>query len=137
MVDASGLVLGRASSLIAQRLLKGERIIVVNTEKAVVTGEPHRVFSEYTAARARGSSRKGPYFPRYPDRIFRRTIRGMLPFHRGRGREAFRRVMTFIGVPPELAPFPRETLEGARVRPSLRPPVTLGEISRLLGGKVS
>jgi len=55
VVDASGLVLGRAASLIAQRLLAGESIVVVNAEQAVVTGARASVLGHYTAARARGS----------------------------------------------------------------------------------
>ena len=79
LIDASGLVLGRAASHIAKRLLNGETIVVVNAEKSVVTGSRTEVIAHYTAARARGSVRSGPHFPRYPDRIFRRTVRGMLP----------------------------------------------------------
>jgi large subunit ribosomal protein L13 len=128
-------VVGRASSLIAKRLLNGEHIVIVNAEKAVVVGGRSNVLQEYIAAQARGSVRKGPHFPRLPDRIFRRTVRGMLPYSHSRGREAFTRIMTYVGVPEEFAHLPKETLEGAKARPSLRPPVTLGEISRLLGGK--
>ncbi|MHB1932732.1 MAG: uL13 family ribosomal protein [Thermoplasmata archaeon] len=64
VIDASGLVLGRAASLIAKRLLQGQRVIVVNAEKSVVTGSRADVLAHYTAARARGSVRSGPHFPR-------------------------------------------------------------------------
>ncbi len=133
VIDASGLVLGRAASLIAQRLLKGEHVVVVNAERAVVVGGRESILATYRESRARGSVRKGPFYPRRPDRIFRRTVRGMLPYRHDRGREAFHRIMAYVGVPGEFASLPRETLEPARVRPSLRPPLTLGEISRLLG----
>lgn len=133
VIDASGLVLGRAASLIAQRLLKGEHVVVVNAEKAVVVGGRESILSNYRESRARGSVRKGPFYPRRPDRIFRRTVRGMLPYRHDRGREAFHRIMAYVGVPGEFASLPRETLAPAQVRPSLRPPMTLGEISRLLG----
>ncbi|EQD45312.1 50S ribosomal protein L13P (rpl13P), partial [mine drainage metagenome] len=76
VIDASGLVLGRAASLIAKRLLQGQKVIVINAEKSVVTGSRSEVLAHYTAARARGSVRSGPHYPRYPDRIFRRTVRG-------------------------------------------------------------
>lgn len=134
VVDASGVILGRAASLLAKRLLQGERIAVVNTEKAVVLGGYASLLEEYRLAVARGSVRKGPNFPRRPDRIFRRTVRGMLPFRHTKGREAWARLVTYVGVPQELASLPRETLEGAKPRPSLRPPMTLGEISRHVGG---
>lgn len=134
VVDASGLVLGRAASLLAKRLLKGETIVVVNTEKAVVVGGYSNVLELYRTAVARGSVRKGPHYPRRPDRIFRRTVRGMLPFRHSKGREAWSRILTYVGVPEEFKALPRETLETAKARPSLRPPLTLGEISRHVGG---
>ena len=136
VVDASGLILGRAASLIAQRLLSGESIVVVNAEKSVVTGGRSQVIAHYTAARARGSKRTGPHFPRYPDRIFRRTVRGMLPHLKTRGKVAFERLVVHIGVPEPLQGVPHVTLEGAKARPSLRPPMTLAEVTKLLGARL-
>jgi large subunit ribosomal protein L13 len=136
VIDATGLVLGRAASLIAQRLLAGESIVVVNSEKCVITGSRENVLAEYTANRARGSKRMGPHYPRYPDRIFRRTVRGMVPHLKTRGKEAFDRLEVFIGTPPEYQEATKQTLDGAKVRPALRPPVTLEEITRLLGARI-
>jgi large subunit ribosomal protein L13 len=136
VVDASGLVLGRAASLIAQRLLAGEEIVVVNAEKSVVTGSRPEVLRHYTEARARGSKRTGPHFPRYPDRIFRRTVRGMLPHLKTRGKVAMQRLNVHIGVPAELQGTATVSLEAARARPSLRPPMTLADVTRLLGAHV-
>ncbi len=136
VVDASGLVLGRAASVIAKRLLNGESIVVVNAEKSIVTGSRAMVIANYTAARARGSVRSGPHFPRYPDRIFRRTVRGMLPHQKTLGWKAFERLRVHIGVPEELKGTPAETLETAKARPALRTPMTLADITRLLGAHV-
>jgi large subunit ribosomal protein L13 len=135
VIDATGLVLGRAASLIAQRLLAGERIVVVHAEKAVITGSRTEVIAHYTAARARGSVRSGPHFPRYADRIFRRTVRGMLPHLKTRGKVAFKLLDVHMGLPPEFQSAPLTTLDGAKARPALRPPVTLGEVTVLLGAR--
>ena len=129
-------MLGRAASRIAHRLLAGESIVVVNAEQAVVTGSRASVLSNYTAARARGSVRSGPHFPRYPDRIFRRTVRGMLPHLRSRGKAAFARLEVHIGVPDALKDTPKATIDEAKARPALRAPLTLAEITRLLGARV-
>lgn len=136
VVDASGLVLGRAASVIAQRLLSGEHIVVVNAEKSVITGGRSMVVAHYTAARARGSVRTGPHFPRYPDRIFRRTVRGMLPHLKTRGKEALDRLEVHIGVPPEYQGTAAETLPVAKARPALGAPVTLAEVTVLLGARL-
>lgn len=135
VVDATGLVLGRAASLIAKRLLNGETIVVVNAEKSVVTGSRTQIIAHYTAARARGSVRSGPHFPRYADRIFRRTVRGMLPHLKTGGKTAFRRLVVHMGVPAPFQGVPLQTLEGAKARPALRPPVTLAEVTVLLGAR--
>jgi len=135
-VDASGLVLGRAASRIAQRLLAGEAIVVVNAEQAVVTGSRSSVLATYVAARARGSVRSGPHFPRYPDRIFRRTVRGMLPHLQSRGKTAFALLEVHIGVPEAVRDLPRVTIDDAKAKPALRAPMTLAEITRLLGARL-
>lgn len=136
IVDATGLVLGRAASRIAKRLLEGESIIVVNAEKSVVTGSRTNVLAFYVANRARGSKRTGPHYPRYPDRIFRRTVRGMLPHLKTRGKEALDRLEVFIGVPPELGAHARQSIDEAHPTPALREPMTLEEITRLLGARL-
>ena len=135
VVDASGLVLGRAASVIAKRLLQGEHIVVVNAEKSVITGSRTEVIRHYTEARARGSVRSGPHFPRYADRIFRRTVRGMLPHLKTRGKEALDRLEVYLGVPPEYHGAAFESLAPAKARPGLRPPTTLGEVTVLLGAR--
>jgi large subunit ribosomal protein L13 len=136
VVDVSGLVLGRAASAIAQRLLRGEQIVVINAEKSVVTGSRQNILAFYTANRARGSKRTGPHYPRYPDRIFRRTVRGMLPHLKTRGKEALDRLDVYIGVPSIVAAAPRQSIDVARSRPSLRTPMTLEEVTRLLGARL-
>lgn len=136
VVDASGLVLGRAASLIAQRLLRGESIVVVHAERSVVVGARPMVLEFYRANRARGSKRTGPHYPRYPDRIFRRTVRGMLPHRKTRGREAFERLRVFIGCPEGYRAAVPDWAAAAKARPALRPPMPLAEISKLLGARL-
>lgn len=135
VIDASGLVLGRAASLVAKRLLNGETIVVVHAEKCVIIGSRTEVIRHYTEARARGSKRTGPHFPRYADRIFRRTVRGMLPHLKTRGKEALGRLEVYLGVPPEYQKATPESLASARPSAGLRSPTTLGDVTRLLGAR--
>ncbi len=136
VVDVSGLVLGRSASLIAQRLLKGENIVVINADKVVITGSRPRVLNFYIANRARGSVRSGPHFPRYPDRIYRRTVRGMLPHLKTRGKIAYDRLEVFIGCPSGYQSTTHDWLAPAKARPSVRALMTLGEVSKLLGARL-
>ncbi len=41
----------------------------------------------------------GYFYPKRPDGIFKRTIRGMLPHKKQRGREAFESVRVYVGNP--------------------------------------
>jgi len=134
VIDADGLVVGRLSTHVAKRLLKGEEITVVNADKAIITGERYAILDEFMARRARGSERKGPYYPKMPDRILRRAIRGMLPRKHSRGRNALHRLEVYIGIPANLAEAKPETIPGAKKLPQRF--MQLGELSRILGAKI-
>ncbi|RPJ52224.1 MAG: 50S ribosomal protein L13 [Methanobacteriota archaeon] len=136
VVDAEGMLLGRLASIVARRSLTGEEFAIVNAEKAVISGTRVRVLANYNQKRQRGSKEGGPFFPRRPDHIMKRTIRGMLPYKRERGIEAFKRVKVYVGVPREFADAQRETIALADMnRLSTARYVTLGAVSTFLGAK--
>ena len=131
VVDARDCILGRVASQVAERALDGERIAVVNAERAVVTGREDDVIETFQARREQGSDR-GPMYPKRPDRILKRSIRGMLPYKRQRGREAFENVRVYVGNPyesEEAVVFEDASLD----RLSTIKFVSLGEISDSLG----
>lgn len=99
IVDASKQILGRISSKIAKKLLNGEKIEVINSEKAIVTGKPDEILERYKKKKKRGDPYHGPYYPKKPDKILRRSIRGMLPYKKSKGREALQKLNVFIGNP--------------------------------------
>jgi large subunit ribosomal protein L13 len=135
VINAEGHILGRLSSVIAKRLLNGEKIVVVNAEKAIITGDKEMVFQRYKEKYDRGSKEKGPYFPRHPEKIFKRTVRGMLPWKSRRGRDAYRRLRVFMGIPEELKDREFEVVECALYEKVSKTDkyVTLADISRYLG----
>ncbi|ARS88839.1 50S ribosomal protein L13 [Natrarchaeobaculum aegyptiacum] len=100
VVDARDCILGRVASEVAQRALDGERVAVVNAEDAVITGDKEDVFETYRTRIGLGSD-QGPAYPRRPDTIFKRSIRGMLPYKKPRGREALSNVRVYVGNPYE------------------------------------
>src|SRR5438093_10676909 len=94
-IDATGRVVGRLASVLAKRLLNGEAIVVVNAEKAIVTGKRSVVFQEYRARHQRGSTASrmrgiGPAYPRRPALILRRAISRMMPYQQPRARDALK-----------------------------------------------
>ena len=137
VIDASGLIMGRLSSSVAKDLLKNEEteIAIINAEKCIVSGSKKRVIEQFITRRDLNHGRKGPFFPRMPDMILKRTIRGMLPYQQERGRQAFKRVKVYIGEPTLFKNAKREPCEDAKNK-GLEYFVELGEISRILGTNI-
>jgi large subunit ribosomal protein L13 len=136
VIDADGLILGRLASTVAKKLLSGEKIAIVNAEKTVVSGTRSNLSKEYKERlriRTLINPAKGPFHPRRPDGILRRTIRGMLPWDRTRGKEAFRHLAVFIGVPQELKSANLESIPEARMERLKGRFMRLEEISKEIG----
>ncbi len=134
VVDADGAILGRLSSSIAKRLLNGEEITIINAEKVLISGSAQKSYEEYFSAYQRGKAIKGPYYPRMPDGILRRAVRGMLPIKTSRGKNAYRNLKVYTGVPRVIGDAkPEIQQKPARGKRYTR----LGEISKLLGARVN
>ena len=69
----------------------------------IITGNKRKIKEDFEEKRSKvGSGQKGPKVSRLNERIVKRAIRGMLPNHRkGRGKEAFKRIKCYTGVPNE------------------------------------
>ena len=135
VIDADGHVLGRLSSNVAQMLMRGEDVIIVNAEKTLVTGGKASILADYKQKKDRGKIRKGPFYPRRADLILKRTVRGMIPFNKSRGQEAYRHLKVFVGVPMEFESEKMETIEKA-MQVNTSKYVTLGDVSGFLGSNV-
>ncbi len=136
VIDAKNLILGRMASTVAKRLLAGEEINIINAERAIISGRKDTTFDRYKRYVDRGSREFGPRFPRRPDQIIARTIRGMIPHTRMTGREAYNRLKVYIGVPPELGKEQAGTVEEASItRLSTSNYTVLGDLSKRLGSK--
>ena len=134
VIDARDCILGRVASEVAQKTLDGERVAVVNAEDTVITGNPESTMETYRT-RAEIGSDSGPYYPKRPDKIFKRAIRGMLPYKDTHGREAFENVRVYLGNPYDEG---GEVLDGTSLdRLSNIKFMSLGEISTKLGANVT
>ena len=110
------MILGRAASNVAKRLLLGEEIAIVNAEQMVLSGDIRYLTEKYQKRRAmknKARPENSPSWPRRPDLFVRRIVRGMLPFDKPRGRAAFRRLRVYMGLPSELEPAERVQVPGA------------------------
>ena len=145
--DASNKVLGRLASHVASELLTArkagnqKRVIIVTAEKANVTGPKTAVFAKYDHKYKLNHPRKGPFFPRMPDQILKRPVRGMLPYQKNSsGRNALKSLRVEIGTPSDLSgdlPDGCEWGDSTKIdRPLPERFVRLGDISKELGVKV-
>ena len=129
-IDASDQILGRLSSTIAKSLMNGDEIIIINSEKAIVTGEPKMIMEKYKTKVDRGDPFHGPHYPKTPEGMVKRSIRGMIPYKKSKGREAMKRFKAYRKNPKELK---GEKIEKNRDQIECRF-MTLGEISDKLRG---
>lgn len=104
IINGENAVLGRLASYVAKESLKGEEIIILNCRNIIITGNRKNIVGGFQRKKGRvGSAQKGPKYSLSIINIVRRTIRGMLPEHRwGRGREAYKRIKCYTGVPKEF-----------------------------------
>jgi large subunit ribosomal protein L13 len=94
--------MGRLAAKVAKDVMSGETVTVVNTEKIIITGNPDSIAERFSEKMERGDPIKGPFYPRHPDRLFKRVVRGMLPYKKDRGMKAFRRLKVVMGNPDSL-----------------------------------
>jgi large subunit ribosomal protein L13 len=137
IVDATDMIAGRLATYVAKQAILGNEMRVINSEKAVISGKRAVVFDDFLHRIHMGTPRKGPFIQRMPDRLLRRIIRGMIPHEMPKGKEAYSRVLCYVGVPEEFAG--KEAVKHEAAHKSKLPNyqyVTLYEISKRIGAKV-
>ncbi len=105
IIDGENMILGRLASLSAKKALEERDVIIVNSEKVIISGSKRTVLKDVKRklkTRTLGALEKSPVHYRRPDKYLRRVIRGMLPWKKQKGREAYKRIKVYIGVPPEF-----------------------------------
>ena len=133
IIDAEGLILGRLASKVAKSLLNGNKVIIVNAEKAIISGKKKSKVAEAKEFLEVGSPKRGPFHYRRPDRILRKTVRGMLPYRQPKGKSAYKRLRVFLGVPKEYEEKQMITVKEVNASKIKGPYFTLGELAKEIG----
>ena len=133
LINADGLILGRMASGVAKKLLNGEKVIIVNAEKAIISGKKKSKVAEAKEFLEVGAPMRGPFHYRRPDRIVRKTVRGMLPFKQPKGKTALKRLKVFISVPEDLKGQQATELKEAQAAKLKGPYFTLAELAKEIG----
>ena len=138
VIDGKNAVLGRLGTVVAQKIMAGEDVVVLNCESIIVTGEKEMVFADYRARFDRGEckSRKGPFYPRRADLLFKRSVRGMIPWTTTSGRNAFRRLHAYVGTPKQFTEGFDITVEEQAMKKITGKYTTLGAVAKFLGSKI-
>jgi len=146
VLDAEGCTMGRLAAYAAKEALRENKVLIINAEKAIISGKRGEIFRDlkkrYDAKSGTNPKRYGPKRPKNPDRFLRRVIRGMLPWTKSGGREAFKRVMVYMGR-PEREIMKRERLDLAKVKLADNSKfkhhydyfITVGDLCAYLGGR--
>jgi large subunit ribosomal protein L13 len=134
IINAENKILGRLSSEVAEKLLKSkDKIVVVNSEKIIISGKKKQIVNMYLERKekgGKGNPKKNPKFHRYPDKIFLKTVRNMLP-RKPRGVEALKKLKVYIDVPEEY----KNNLTEATPLQNIEH-ISLYELSRKLGANL-
>lgn len=136
VIDAENLILGRLASYVAKRLLEGEEIVIVNAEKAVLTGNRKFLINRYkqrTHIKTKSNPRRGPFWPRTPHGIVKKTIRGMLPWKKPRGKQAHKRVKVYNGIPDKYQEIKRLSIPDADATKTFAQTTTILRIATEIG----
>lgn len=129
IIDGENAVVGRLASFVAKQALLGNEVAVVNAEKAIVVGNKADIIATYLRMKALGGGNmNGPFVNTLPERLLKRSIRGMIAYKEGRGRAAFKRIKCYKGIPREFEAL--KIIKSARGQKG----ITLDEISREIRG---
>ena len=117
IIDATNLILGRLSSYAAKQALRGNEVVIVNSEKAVISGAKLNIHARYhrKVITLGGNPFHGPFRSKREDLFIKRTIRGMLPYKNAKGRDAFNRIRCYLGVPIEYNDKKLDTIKEANI----------------------
>jgi large subunit ribosomal protein L13 len=101
LINGEDLIVGRVASYVAKNLLKDEEeVYIYNAEKMVFSGNMKPLLAKYVMRRAiknKANPEHSPHWPKRPDFLVKRIIRGMLPYDKPRGKTLYKKIKVFIG----------------------------------------
>jgi large subunit ribosomal protein L13 len=136
VVNGAGCIAGRMCSQVSKLLLKGNRVTIVNAEKAMLSGQRNRtiqLYKEHLEINSATNPIHGPFHPRRPDRILTKMVRGMMPKRKASGIEAFKRLRVYISIPEQLKNSTMESFEDSKITKPVSYYITIGDLAKEIG----
>lgn len=139
VIDGKDKVIGRVGSQVAKMLLNEHGVVIVNSEKMVITGHSPDIIAKYkqlVELKDKANPEHSPYWPRRPDMFVKRVIRGMLPYKKAKGKEAFRRLRVYVGVPGEFQKAKMHDVHTKKPSEIFESTMTIQQLTDKLGYKI-
>ena len=138
VIDATNCIAGRICSHVSKLLLQGNRVAIVNAEKAMLSGYRYKtinLYKEHLEINSVTNPIHGPYHPRRPDTILTKMVRGMVPKQKTSGIEAHKRLRVYIGVPEEMKSVKMDSFADSKITKPESYYISVGEVAEQIGWK--
>ena len=136
VIDATNCISGRICSHVSKLLLQGNRVTIVNAEKAMLSGHRYKtiqLYKEHLEINSVTNPIHGPFHPRRPDTILTKMVRGMIPKRKSSGIEAFKRLRVYIGIPESLKNSEMKYYDDSKITKPSSYYITVGEVAKEIG----
>ena len=136
VIDAANCISGRICSHVSKLLLQGNRVTIVNAEKAMLSGHRYKtiqLYKEHLEINSVTNPIHGPFHPRRPDTILTKMVRGMIPKRKSSGIEAFKRLRVYIGIPESLKNSEMKYYDDSKITKPSSYYITVGEVAKEIG----
>ena len=138
VVDATNCIAGRMCSHVSKLLLKGNRVAIVNAEKAMLSGNRYKtieLYKEHLEINSVTNPIHGPFHPRRPDTMLSKMVRGMVPKRKTTGVEAYQKLRVYIGVPEEMKGAKMESFADSKITKPESYYISVGDVAKQIGWK--
>jgi large subunit ribosomal protein L13 len=138
VVDGTNCIAGRMCSHVSKLLLSGNRVAIVNAEKAMLSGNRYKTIQTYKEQLGISSVTNpvhGPFHPRRPDTILSKMVRGMVPKRKPNGIASFKQLRVYIGVPEGLKSAKMESFADSKITKPASYYISVGEVAKQIGWK--
>ncbi len=138
VIDATNCIAGRMCSHVSKLLLQGNRVAIVNAEKAMLSGNRYKTiesYKEHLEINSVTNPIHGPFHPRRPDTILSKMVRGMVPKRKSDGISAFKRLRVYMGVPERMKNAKMESFDDSKITKPESYYISLAEVAKQIGWK--
>jgi large subunit ribosomal protein L13 len=138
VVDANNCIAGRMCSHVSKLLLEGNRVTIVNAEKAMLSGNRYMTidsYKEHLEINSVTNPIHGPFHPRRPDTILSKMVRGMVPKRKPDGVGAFKRLRVYMGVPEDMRGANMKSFDDSKITKPESYYISIGEVATQIGWK--